>query len=40
MKEGVYDDKLLKFLFQLKPENFQALTTVGTKFAELFKKEE
>ena len=40
MKEGVYDVELLKFLFQLEHENFQTSTTVRTKFAELFKKEE
>ncbi|KAJ8427193.1 hypothetical protein Cgig2_027939 [Carnegiea gigantea] len=39
MKEGIYDDELLKFLLTLEPENFQASTTVKTKFAELFRKE-
>ena len=40
MKKGVSDDELLKFLFQLEPENFKASIAVRTKFVELFKKEE
>ena len=40
MKEGIYDDGLLKFLLTLEQENFQGYTTVKTKFAELFRKEE
>ena len=40
MKEGIYDDELLKFLFQLEPENFQGSSVVRNKFLELVKKEE
>jgi len=40
MQEGYYDDELLKFLFQLEPENFQGSPAVRNKFAELLKKEE
>ena len=36
----IYDDELLKFLFQLEPENLQRSPAVGNKFAELLKKEE
>lgn len=42
-KEGLekdhYDDELLKFLFQLEPENFQGSPSVQNKFSELLKKE-
>lgn len=40
MKENCYDNELLKFLFQVKPENFQGFTAVKSKFEELLKKEE
>ena len=40
MQEGHYDDELLKFLFQLEPENFQGSPVVRNKFSELLKKEE
>ena len=39
MQEGYYDDRLLKFLFQLEPENFQRSPAVRNKFAKLLKKE-
>jgi len=39
MKQGAYDDELLKFLFQLEPENFQGSPAVKSKFYELVKKD-
>jgi len=40
MKEGIYYDELLKLLLSLKLENFQGSTTVETKFAKLFHRDE
>ena len=40
MQEDYYDDELLKFLFQLEPNNFQGSQYVWNKFSELLKKEE
>jgi len=40
MQEDYYDDELLKFLFQLEPENFQGSPIVRNKFSNLLKKEE
>jgi len=36
----VYDDDLLKFLFQLEPGNFKGTPVVAKKFSELIQKEE
>ena len=40
MKQGIYDDELSKFLLILESENFQGSIAVGTKLAELVRKEE
>jgi len=40
MKEGIYDDELLKFFLTLEPKNFQGSAGVKNKFSELFQKEE
>jgi len=39
MKERIYNDELLKFLFTFKSGKFQG-STAENKFAELFRKEE
>jgi len=40
MKEGTYDDELLKFLFHLELENFQGSPGDRSTFFKLVKKEE
>ena len=39
IQEAVYDDDLLKFLFQLEPDNFKGTPAVVKKFSELIQKE-
>jgi len=38
MQEDKYDDELLTFLLQLKPENFQGFTIDKRRFMELLRK--
>ena len=40
IREGVYDDDFLKFLFQLDPSNFERTPSVVKKFTELIQRKE